>query len=66
MAYDFSKHYIDGQWVESTGKDWIDVENPATEERFARVPDGTEDDAENAIRAAAAAQPAWANVTVSS
>lgn len=62
MAYDFSKHYIDGQWVESTGKDWIDVENPATEERFARVPDGTEDDAENAIRAAAAAQPAWANV----
>ena len=26
------RNYIGGQWVESTLKEWIEVENPATEE----------------------------------
>ena len=53
------KHYIGGQWVESTVKEWIDVENPATEEIIASVPNGSADDADRALVAARAAQPAW-------
>ncbi len=53
------RHYINGQWTASTGKDFIDVENPATEEIMAQVPNGTADDAERALEAAKAAQPAW-------
>src|SRR4029077_9902676 len=53
------RHFIAGQWTASTGKDFIDVENPATEEIIAQVPNGTADDAERALEAAKAAQPAW-------
>jgi lactaldehyde dehydrogenase/glycolaldehyde dehydrogenase len=53
------RHLIGGQWTGSTGKDFIDVENPATEEIIAQVPMGTVDDAERALEAAKAAQPAW-------
>ena len=53
------RHYINGQWTASTGKDFIDVENPATEGIIAQVPNGTADDAERALEAAKAAQPAW-------
>lgn len=53
------RHYIGGEWVDSTVKAWIDVENPATEEVIASVPRGGEDDADRAISAAYAAQPEW-------
>lgn len=53
------RHFINGQWVASTGKDFIEVENPATEEIIAQVPNGTPDDAERALEAARAAQPGW-------
>ncbi|HEY2890862.1 MAG TPA: aldehyde dehydrogenase [Dongiaceae bacterium] len=53
------RHFINGQWVASSGKDFIEVENPATEEIIAQVPNGTADDAERALEAARAAQPGW-------
>ncbi len=53
------RHYINGQWVDSTIKEWIDVENPATQAVIASVPRGGEDDADRALVAARAAQPAW-------
>ncbi len=53
------RHFIGGQWVDSTVKEWIDVENPATEEVIASVPNGSADDADRALVAARAAQPAW-------
>jgi lactaldehyde dehydrogenase / glycolaldehyde dehydrogenase len=53
-------HFINGQWVASTSKEFIRVENPATEEIIAEVPNGTVDDAERALEAAKAAQPDWA------
>lgn len=62
MSYQFDKHYINGEWVPSEGGGFISVENPATLERFAEVPDGTPADAVLAIEAAAAAQPAWSAV----
>jgi lactaldehyde dehydrogenase/glycolaldehyde dehydrogenase len=53
------RHFINGQWIAATGKDFIEVENPATEETIAQVPAGTVDDAERALEAAKAAQPSW-------
>lgn len=51
--------FIDGQWMDSSGGGWIPVENPATEEVFARVPDGTADDVDRAARAAQGAFERW-------
>lgn len=53
------RQFIDGEWVNSTGKKFVAVENPATEETVAKVPNGTVEDAERALEAARAAQPAW-------
>ena len=53
------RHFINGQWTDSTAKEWIEVENPATGEIIATVPKGTADDADRALVAAAAAQPGW-------
>jgi betaine-aldehyde dehydrogenase len=44
--------FIGGQWVESTGGEWIDVHNPATGQLVGRVPAGTEADVDRAVRAA--------------
>lgn len=51
--------YIDGQFVSWQGNNWIDVVNPATEERLSRIPDGDAEHARLAIDAAERAQPAW-------
>jgi lactaldehyde dehydrogenase/glycolaldehyde dehydrogenase len=53
------RHFIDGQWTDSSAKEWIGVENPATGEVIATVPKGTEEDADRALVAAARAQPSW-------
>jgi aldehyde dehydrogenase (NAD+) len=44
--------YIDGAWVESTGDEYSDVLNPATEEILAKVPVGNKTDVQKAIAAA--------------
>ncbi|MFF2909804.1 aldehyde dehydrogenase [Paenibacillus sp. NPDC057934] len=51
--------YIDGQFVESEGKEWMDVTNPATDEVISQVPKATRNDVVRAINAAEAAQLAW-------
>jgi lactaldehyde dehydrogenase/glycolaldehyde dehydrogenase len=53
------RHFINGQWADSTGKELIEVENPATQEIIATVPKGTADDADRALTVARHAQPAW-------
>jgi lactaldehyde dehydrogenase/glycolaldehyde dehydrogenase len=53
------RHFINGQWVDSTVREWIEVENPATGAVIATVPKGSADDADRALVAAHAAQPAW-------
>jgi acyl-CoA reductase-like NAD-dependent aldehyde dehydrogenase len=52
--------YIDGEWVAPKGKDTLDVIDAGTEEVFAKIPAGTADDVDRAVKAAAAAFPAWA------
>ncbi|MFE4711186.1 aldehyde dehydrogenase [Paenibacillus sp. NPDC056722] len=51
--------YIDGQFVESEGKEWMDVTNPATDEVISQVPKATRNDVVRAIHAAEEAQLAW-------
>jgi malonate-semialdehyde dehydrogenase (acetylating)/methylmalonate-semialdehyde dehydrogenase len=52
-------HFIDGEWIESTASEWLDVPNPATGEVLARVPLAGTDEVNRAVEAAAAAFPAW-------
>ncbi|MFG3656188.1 aldehyde dehydrogenase family protein [Streptomyces sp. NPDC047706] len=51
--------YIDGTWRPAAGRDLIEVVNPADEEIIGRVPAGTAEDVDRAVRAARAALPAW-------
>ncbi|KMK76221.1 aldehyde dehydrogenase family protein [Alkalihalobacillus pseudalcaliphilus] len=53
----YTKHYINGEWVESTGTDTIDVINPATEEIIGQISSGTEEDVHRAVMAAKEAFP---------
>jgi acyl-CoA reductase-like NAD-dependent aldehyde dehydrogenase len=61
---DRDKLYIDGAWVPSTGSSTLDVVNAATEEVIGRIPDGTPEDIDQAVAAAAAAFPEWASSSV--
>jgi succinate-semialdehyde dehydrogenase/glutarate-semialdehyde dehydrogenase len=54
------KLLIDGEWADARGGRRWSVINPATEEPVQDVPFGDASDAEDAIAAAAAAQPRWA------
>ena len=57
------KQYINGELVSSTSTDVIEVLNPCTEEVIATIPKGSNADAEKALEAAKAAQPAWEALT---
>src|SRR5438034_818799 len=57
------KHFINGEWVESTGSKSIDVINPATEEVIGQISDGTQEDLERAVAAAKAAFPSFSQTT---
>jgi aldehyde dehydrogenase (NAD+)/betaine-aldehyde dehydrogenase len=56
--------YIDGQFMPGSDDQWIDSVNPGTEEVHGRVPVGTARDVDRAVKAAEAAQPAWAGRSV--
>lgn len=51
--------YIGGAYVASTSTTAIPVENPATEEVFAEVPDASPEDLDRVVAAAVEAQRAW-------
>jgi aldehyde dehydrogenase (NAD+) len=52
--------YIDGAWRPAAGTGTIEVVNPADEQVIDRVPAGTAEDVDAAVRAARAALPGWA------
>jgi len=54
------KLYIGGQWVPSSGRGTIDVIDASTEEVMGRIPEGTEQDVDRAVKAARAAFEGWA------
>ena len=53
------KQYINGQFVDSKATSVIEILNPCTEEVISTISSGTVEDANNALEAAQAAQPAW-------
>ncbi len=64
VAVETYGQYINGAFVENTpDTDYIDVFNPCTEELIARVPRGTQHDADLAVAAAKKAQEAWSKRT---
>ena len=58
------QQYIDGEWIDSTGSTVIDVINPATEEVFGQISDGTKEDLNKAVKAARKAFPSFSATTV--
>ncbi len=52
-------NYINGQWLESTAAEFVDVINPATQELMGRTPLSPVSELEAAAQAAAAAFPEW-------
>ena len=60
---DYSKLFINGQWISSTGKQTFEVINPATEEPCANVVMGTKDDVDKAVIAAATAFKTWSKTS---
>ena len=54
------KLYIDGAWVTSSGRGSIDVIDASTEEVIGRIPEGTPEDVDRAVKAARAAFEGWA------
>ncbi|MGM0896573.1 MAG: aldehyde dehydrogenase [Bacillota bacterium] len=51
--------YVNGEYIKSTGDEWIDIINPATEKVISKIPKGTPEDVDKAVEAAARAQQAW-------
>ncbi|HNB53475.1 MAG TPA: CoA-acylating methylmalonate-semialdehyde dehydrogenase [Anaerolineales bacterium] len=54
-------NYINGQWREENAAEYLDVINPASQERLARTPLCAASVVDQAARAAATAYPAWRN-----
>ena len=55
----YTKHYINGAWQEATSKAHFEVHDASTEEVMATVPQGTVEEAAQAVLAAHNAFPAW-------
>src|SRR5580698_9668394 len=54
------KIYVNGAWIASTGTGTLEVIDSTTGEVMATIPDGSVEDVDKAVQAAAAAFPAWA------
>lgn len=58
------KNFVNGQWVDSTTTEYLDIPNPATGELLATVPVSTKEDVEQAVQAAKSAFETWRKVPV--
>ncbi|OLT35007.1 aldehyde dehydrogenase [Rhodococcus sp. CUA-806] len=61
-----NQFYIGGKWIDPTSDGMIDVIDPATEEVFARVPEGVAADIDLAVEAGHDALRSWSEVDVAS
>ncbi|WAO87634.1 Succinate-semialdehyde dehydrogenase [Fusarium falciforme] len=57
------KNYVDGQWIESVSGKRFDVHDPASGALIGSCPESVAQDAEQAIKIAAAALPEWRSRT---
>lgn len=61
--YDFRKFFINGAWVSPSGRQELDVINPATEASVGKILLGTAEDVDAAVRAARAAFATYSETT---
>ena len=63
--FDRERFYIGGEWLAPGRGKWLAIEDPATEEVFARAPLGRRDDARRALAAARTAfdEGPWPRLT---
>ncbi|MEQ9315220.1 MAG: aldehyde dehydrogenase family protein, partial [Henriciella sp.] len=61
---DYLKFYINGEWVDPVEPRTLEVENPATEEPFARISLGSKADVDKAVKAAQDAFPSFSQTSV--
>ena len=54
--------FIDGEFVDSATSDWIELNNPATQDVIAQVPVATDDEMQRAVESAKAAFEEWREV----
>lgn len=59
----YTRHYINGQWVDAESDERIDVVNASTEEVMARIPVGTPAEVDKAVQAARAAFETWSQTS---
>ena len=59
-----TKNLINGEFVESSTSEWIDLHNPATNELVTRVPKSTPEEMQAAVDAAKAAFKTWPQTSV--
>ena len=64
MTHHYTQHYIDGRWQTAHDDKVFDVHDASTEEVMATVPQGTAEEAAQAVMAARKAFPAWAGLSV--
>jgi betaine-aldehyde dehydrogenase/aminobutyraldehyde dehydrogenase len=57
------KNFVGGEWVDAVDGDSMDVINPATGDKIAEVPRGTQADVDRAVEAASKALPEWLETT---
>ncbi|HEY3492904.1 MAG TPA: aldehyde dehydrogenase family protein, partial [Solirubrobacterales bacterium] len=55
--------FIDGEWVEPSGSEPIEVVNPTTEEVIGTIPACSQEDADRAVAAAREAFEAWSQTS---
>ena len=60
----YEKLYYDGGWQSSTSGETIAVISSATEQEVARVPRGTAEDVDRAVKSARRAFESWSRLTV--
>lgn len=58
-----TKNYIDNNKKESSTTQWIDLNDPATNNLVTRVPKSTDEELNEAVRSAERAFPAWRNTS---
>lgn len=61
---DYLQFYINGEWVDPVEPQTLEVENPATEEPFARISVGTAADVDKAVSAAKSAFSSYSQTSV--
>lgn len=64
FAVPTTKLFINGQFVESKTKNWIDLYNPATNELLTKVPESTQAEMQAATKAASEAFKTWSQTTL--